>query len=179
MRTEIDKNKKQALVICGLCGLKQEVPANELTEPVDAYGEFIDIYYGKEEYERLYKRAEILESKKQYQELANVYSILADICLNNYREANKEYEKNKSEEDLENARKWKAQEEEYRRKSKDLYEKIESKELENVKSNDESIYEDVEEQQFQLEESKGEKYKKVKKGRTIDEILADKGFLEF
>ena len=46
MKTRISKKKKdEAVVICGACGKEQIVPANELSEPVDAYGEFIDIYF--------------------------------------------------------------------------------------------------------------------------------------
>ncbi|MHA1340383.1 MAG: hypothetical protein ACTSRZ_09245 [Promethearchaeota archaeon] len=179
IKTQIQKDKNEAIVICGFCGLKQVVPANELTEPVDAYGDFIDIYFAQEEYERLTKRAKKLEQKGQYRELAYVYSYLADICQSNYMEANREYEKNKSEEDLENARKWKRQEEEYRKLSKDLFEKIELKELEEGVSEEDSIYEDADEQEFQFEDNRAPKSKKVKRGRTLDEILEDKGFLEF
>lgn len=33
-----------AVVICGNCGIRKEVPINKISEPVDVYGDFIDIY---------------------------------------------------------------------------------------------------------------------------------------
>ena len=38
------------MVKCGHCGIENEVPAVDITEPVDAYGDFIDIYYKDQEY---------------------------------------------------------------------------------------------------------------------------------
>lgn len=168
-------NENEAIVICGSCGKEQSVSANEITEPVDYFGEFIDIYFAKQEYDRLMKRATRLKEKNQYSELATVYSYLVDICRSNSKEAFKEYEKSKSEEDLDYSRKWEEQSENYRKMSKEIFEKLELKELED--GNDESIYEDIEDSQFH--DGKTSSSKGVKRGRTLDEILDDKGFLEF
>lgn len=175
MKTRIKKGSATAKVICGTCGKEQEVKSNDLTEPVDAFGEFIDIYYGAQEYERLTNRAERLKDKQQYSELAFVYSYLADICENNSTEALKAYEETKSEEDLENAQLWKSQADEYRKESKDIFEKLELKELEDGIDED-NIYGDEEDHQFSDSQSPSQK---PKKGRDLEDILDDKGFLEF
>ncbi len=174
MKTKIDKTAQTAKIICGSCGKEQEVSANEITEPVDAFGDFIDIYFAAQEYERLVKRSKRLESKKQFSELAMVYSFLSDICNNNSKEALEEHEKTQSAEDLENAQKWKGQADVYMKMSKDIYMKLELKELED--GIEESIYEDEEADQFgDGKTSQG----KVKRGRELSDIIDDPGFLEF
>ncbi|MHA1268691.1 MAG: hypothetical protein ACTSPY_02785 [Candidatus Helarchaeota archaeon] len=45
---EVQKENKIAYLKCGNCKLEARVIATHLTEPVDAYGEFLDKYY--EEY---------------------------------------------------------------------------------------------------------------------------------
>jgi len=174
MKTKKMKDN-EAIVICGSCGKEQKVSANEISEPVDYFGEFIDIYFAKQEYDRLMKRATRLEKKNQYSELATVYSYLVDICKSNAKEAFREYEKTKSEEDFDFSRKWEEQAEMYKKKSKEIFEKLELKELEDGIV--ESIYEDIEDSQFH--DGKSASSKKAKRGRTLDEILDDKGFLEF
>ena len=57
--------------------------------------------------------------------------------------------------------------------SRDIYQKLELKELED--GIDDDVYEDVEDQQY----TDGKASKKPKRGRDLDEILDDKGFLEF
>ena len=57
------------MVICGFCGLEQEVEASQITEPVDAFGDFIDIYFKGQEYSRLLKRAQRLEDKQNFSKL--------------------------------------------------------------------------------------------------------------
>ena len=161
------------MVICGFCGLEQQVEASQITEPVDAFGDFIDIYFKGQEYSRLLKRAQRLEDKQNFSELALVYEILSDICKDNSNEALKEYETHHLDEDMENAQKWKAQSDEYFRLSRDIYQKLDLKELED--GVDDDIYEDEEAQQYS---SDGKTGKKPKRGRDLDEILDDKGFLE-
>lgn len=173
IKTRIEKDKSKAMVICGFCGLEQQVEANLITEPVDAFGDFIDIYFKGQEYNRLLKRAQRLEDKQFFSELALVYEILSDICNSNSNEALKEYEQHHLDEDMENAQKWKGQADEYFRLSRDIYQKLELKELED--GIDDDIYEDVEDQQY----TDGKTGKKPKRGRDLDEILDDKGFLEF
>ena len=175
MRTKIKKGNPIANVICGACGTEQEVMANSLTEPVDAFGEFIDIYFGEQEYQRLITRATRLEEKKQYSELAFVYSYLTDICKSNSAEALVAYEKSNSEEDIENAQKWKGQADEYFRMSKDIFQKLELKELEE--GIDDTVYEDEDEIQFSIDGKSTSG--KAKKGRELKDILDDPGFLEF
>lgn len=179
MKTKINKkNKMEAIVICGSCKKEQIVHANELTEAVDAYGDFIDIYFSGQELERLKKRAEKLKEKQQYSELASVYSYLADICQANAEEALREGEKNKSDEDLKQAQLWQAQSDAYRKDSKDLFEKLNLKELTDGVE-DSEVYEDTDEQEFDMDDPKKPSSGKAKKGRTLDDILEDKGFLEF
>jgi transcription elongation factor Elf1 len=173
IKTRIEKDKSKAMVICGFCELEQQVEASQITEPVDAFGDFIDIYFKSQEYSRLMKRAQRLEDKQNFSELALVYEILSDICKDNSNEALKEYEANHLEEDMENAQKWKAQSDEYFRLSRDIYQKLELKELED--GIDDDIYEDVEDQQYDSDSKNGTK---PKRGRDLDEILDDKGFLE-
>ena len=102
-----------------------------------------------------------------------MYEILSDICKDNSNEALKEYETHHLDEDMENAQKWKAQSDEYLRLSRDIYQKLDLKELED--GVDDDIYEDEEAQQYS---SDGKTGKKPKRGRDSDEILDDKGFLE-
>lgn len=160
------------MVICGFCGLEQEVDASQLTEPVDAFGDFIDIYFKSQEYTRLIKRVKRLEDKQNFSELALVYEILSDICKDNSNEALKEYELNHLQEDIDNAQAWKGQADEYFRLSRDIYQKLDLKEIED--GIDDDIYEDVEDQQY----TDGKSSTKPKRGRDLDEILDDKGFLE-
>lgn len=172
IKTRIEKNKSKAMVICGFCGLEQEVDASQLTEPVDAFGDFIDIYFKSQEYTRLIKRVKRLEDKQNFSELALVYEILSDICKDNSNEALKEYELNHLQEDIDNAQAWKGQADEYFRLSRDIYQKLDLKEIED--GIDDDIYEDVEDQQY----TDGKSSTKPKRGRDLDEILDDKGFLE-
>ena len=39
-----------ATVKCGYCGLTKDVIVNSISEPVDAFGDFIDIYYADQNY---------------------------------------------------------------------------------------------------------------------------------
>ncbi len=95
----------RVMVKCGHCGIENEVPAVDITEPVDAYGDFIDIYYKDQEYARLTKREDKLIEKGQFTELASVYSILADISQINATKFLEEYEKDKSSERFSHCRK--------------------------------------------------------------------------
>lgn len=167
-------DEKSAIVICGSCGKEQAVPSTDIFEPVDHFGGFIDIYYSKQEFDRLEKRAKRLEEKQKYSELAFVYSLLADICEINATEAFKDHEETKSEQAFESSQKWKKQGEDYRKESKDFFSRLKLKELED--GIDDSIYEDAEDSQFQDGKSTGNR---AKRGRSLEDILDDKGFLEF
>jgi len=45
---DVQREKRIAYLKCGNCKLEARIAANHLTEPVDAYGDFLDKYY--EEY---------------------------------------------------------------------------------------------------------------------------------
>ncbi len=46
IKVDLDKNNAWATVKCGSCGLEMNIDeVNELTEPVDIYGSFIDRFY--------------------------------------------------------------------------------------------------------------------------------------
>jgi len=167
-------DEKSAIVICGSCGKEQGVPSTDIFEPVDHFGGFIDIYFAKQEYDRLVKRAERLAEKEKFSELALVYSYLADLCEINANEALKDHEKTNNLEAFENSQKWKKKGEDYRKESKDFFLRLELKELED--GIDDSIYEDAEDSQFQDGKSSGDR---AKRGRSLEDILDDKGFLEF
>jgi len=53
VKVEINKNEGYAIVGCGACGVKKKVKINKLTEPVDAYSEFVDSFYEEEEEEEV------------------------------------------------------------------------------------------------------------------------------
>ncbi|MHA1819075.1 MAG: hypothetical protein ACTSU2_00975 [Promethearchaeota archaeon] len=173
------KGTNKAIVQCGSCGLEQEVDDVEIYEPVDHFGEFIDIYYSDQELARLKKRAERLENKQQWSELAFVYSYIADICNQNAKIAKEELDKQKSKDpDLQKTiDEWEAKEKEYRALSRDIFQKLELKELEE--GVEDELFENEDEQEFELVEDARAKKKKAKRGRDLDEILEDKGFLEF
>ena len=44
VKVEISKAEKTASVKCGNCKMELTIPAHDLMEPVDAYGEFVDAF---------------------------------------------------------------------------------------------------------------------------------------
>ena len=78
--TDIKKKGAFATVKCGNCGLTKEVLVNAISEPVDAFGDFIDVYYADQELLRLEKRIVRLKEENEWGELALSYSILSDLC---------------------------------------------------------------------------------------------------
>ncbi|GAH65149.1 unnamed protein product [marine sediment metagenome] len=62
-----------ATVKCGHCGLTKDVLINSISEPVDAFGDFIDIHYVDQELQRLEKRIGKLKKKNEWGELVLVY----------------------------------------------------------------------------------------------------------
>ena len=162
-------------VICGHCGVSQKVLKNDLTEPVDAFGDFIDIYYKDQEYARLTNREEKLWEKKQFTELTLVYSFLADNANVNAKKALEEYEKNKDPKDLEQAEMWKLTASKYIENEKRLQEQLDSGVIEDATL--ENIYEEAEDNPF--DEGEAKLSEKPKRRAKIEEILGDTGFLEF
>ena len=48
---KVENIRKSAIatVKCGHCGLTRDVLVNSISEPVDAFGDFIDMYYADQE----------------------------------------------------------------------------------------------------------------------------------
>lgn len=159
--TNIKKKGAFATVKCGNCGETKEVLVNSISEPVDAFGDFIDIFYADQEVQRLEKRIQKLKEENQWGELALSYSILSDLCR--VKAAILLEEENI---DLEEINDWKIKSERYKNLEKDALLKLESEELERgLKTDEESLF--------------AESETKIKKGRKINDIFDDPGFLEF
>ena len=162
--TDLKKKGAFATVKCGNCDLTKEVLVNSISEPVDAFGDFIDVFYADQELQRLEKRVEKLIKEKEYGEIALSYSILSDICKAKAAEALED----EDNVDIEEANKWKLRAEEYKNKEKDTLLKLDTEELERgIKTDDETLF-------AEHEESGG-----IKKEKKIDDIFEDPGFLEF
>ncbi|MFX0188217.1 MAG: transcription elongation factor 1 family protein [Candidatus Hodarchaeota archaeon] len=163
---KVENIRKSAIatVKCGHCGLTKDVLVNIISEPVDAFGDFIDIFYADQELQRLEKRVEKLLKDREYGELALSFSILSDICKAKAAEALED----EDNADLDQANKWKLRAEEYKRKEKDALQKLESEELERgIKTDEETLF-------TEHEEGSG-----LKKEKKIDDVFEDPGFLEF
>jgi transcription elongation factor Elf1 len=162
---KVENIRKSAIatVKCGHCGLAKEVLVNSISEPVDAFGDFIDIHYADQELQRLEKRVEKLKKKNEWGELALSYSILADICKAKAAEALEDEEKV----DIDEVNRWKIKAEEYKRLEKNAVVQLDSLELEKgIKTDDESLFTEHDESD-------------MKKEKKIEDIFDDPGFLEF
>ena len=162
---KVENIRKSAIatVKCGNCGLTKEVIVNSISEPVDAFGDFIDVYYADQELQRLEKRVEKLKKVNEWGELALSYAILSDICRA------KAAEELESEEgvDMEEVERWKLKAEKYKKLEKDAIRQLDTLELEKgIKTDEESLFSEVD----------GSDIKKEKK---IEDIFDDPGFLEF
>jgi len=156
------RNNAIATVKCGNCGLAKEVLINRISEPVDAFGDFIDIFYADQELQRLEKRIMKLEENDEWGELALSYSILSDIC----RAKAAILLEDEDNLDMDEINNWKMKAEAYKRKEKDALIKLESEEIEHgVKTDEESLF--------------SERESGVKSEKKIEEIFDDPGFLEF
>jgi transcription elongation factor Elf1 len=152
-----------ATVKCGYCGLTKDVIVNSISEPVDAFGDFIDIYYADQELQRLEKRIEKLKKENEWGELTLSYSILSDISRAKAAEA-LEDEDNVN---MDEVNKWKLKAEEYKRLEKEALLHLDSFELEKgIKTDDESLFSEHDESD-------------IKKEKKIEDIFEDPGFLEF
>ena len=153
-----------ANVKCGYCGLSKEVLVNSISEPVDAFGDFIDIYYADQELSRLEKRIIKLKKENELGELALCYSILSDICKAKAAIL-LEDEDNVNMDDVNS---WKLKAEEYKRREKDAIQQLNAEEMEHgIKTDDETLF-------AEHEETGG-----IKKEKKIDDVFSDPGFLEF
>ncbi len=159
--TDIKKKGAFATVKCGNCGVTKEVLVNSISEPVDAFGDFIDIYYADQELQRLEKRITKLKKENELGELALVYSILSDLCKVKAAVLLEEDDVN-----LDEVNDWKLKGEEYKRLEKDTILRLDKEELEHgVRTDEESLF--------------SERESKIKKERKIEDIFDDPGFLEF
>ena len=160
------KNIRKSLIAtvkCGHCGLTKDVLINSISEPVDAFGDFIDIHYADQELQRLEKRIEKLKKKNEWGELVLVYSILSDICKAKAAEALED----EDNVDLDVVNKWKIRAEEYIRLGKNALLQLDSLELEKgIKTDDESLFTEHDESD-------------MKREKKIEDIFDDPGFLEF
>jgi transcription elongation factor Elf1 len=148
-------------VKCGNCGLTKQVLVNSISEPVDAFGDFIDVFYADQELQRLEKRMQKLKEDNEWGELALSYSILSDLCKTKAAILLEEENIN-----MEEVNDWKLKAEQYKRLEKDALLKLETDELERgVRTDEESLF--------------AESDTKIKKERKIDDIFDDPGFLEF
>ena len=152
-----------ATVKCGHCGLTKDVLVNSISEPVDAFGDFIDIFYADQELQRLEKRIEKLKKENQWGDIALCYSILSDICRAKAAEALED----EDNADMEVATDWRMKAEEFKRKEKDALLKMEAEELERgIKTDEESLFTEHDESD-------------TKKEKKLEDIFSDPGFLEF
>ena len=134
---------------------------NSISEPVDAFGDFIDIFYADQELQRLEKRIQKLIDENEYGELVLSYSILSDLCKVKAGILLEEEDVN-----LDDVNEWKIRSEHYKKLEKDAILKLETDELERgLKTDEESLF--------------AERDSKIKKERKIEDIFDDPGFLEF
>ena len=159
--TNINKKGAFATVKCGNCGITKEVLINSISEPVDAFGDFIDIFYADQELQRLEKRILKLKQENQLGELALAYSILSDLCKVKAGILLEE-----DDVDLDVVNDWKMKSEEYKDLEKNTIVQLDAEELEHgVRTDEESLF--------------SERESKIKKERKIEDIFDDPGFLEF
>ena len=162
---KVENIRKSAIatVKCGHCGLTKEVLVNSISEPVDAFGDFIDIFYADQELQRLEKRIAKLKQKNEWGELVLCYSILTDLCKAKAAEALED----EDNVDLEEVNRWKTKAEEYKRQEKNALLQLDTLELEKgIKTDDESLFTEHDDSD-------------MKKEKKIDDIFDDPGFLEF
>ncbi len=159
--TNINKKGAFATVKCGNCGLTKEVLVNSISEPVDAFGDFIDVFYADQELLRLEKRILKLKKENQLGELALSYSILSDLC-----KVKAGILLDEDDVDLDIVNDWKMKSEEYKQLEKNTIVRLDAEELEHgVRTDEESLF--------------SERESKIKKERKIEDIFDDPGFLEF
>ena len=157
------KDVSLATVKCGHCGLSKEVILFSIGEPVDAFGDFIDVFYADQELQRLEKRIEKLKKDKEYGELALSYSILSDLC-NAKAMLLMDDADNFSEEEYQG---WRKKAVTYKNLEKSALKQLDADELEHgIKTDEDSLFSEHEESD-------------IKKERGIKDIFEDPGFLEF
>jgi len=151
-----------ATVKCGNCALSKEVLVNSISEPVDAFGDFIDLFYADQELQRLEKRIPKLKQEKEYGELALCYAILSDICR-----AKASLLLEEEDIDMEEVNLWKLRAEKYKKMEKEVVLTLDTEELEKgLKTDDDSLFTEHDDTS-------------MKKEKKIDDVFSDPGFLEW
>lgn len=164
VKVENLKKAAFATVKCGHCALNKDVLVNSISEPVDAFGDFIDIFYADQEIQRLEKRLPKLKSEGEWGEVALAYSILSDLCK---AKAAQLMEEEDEEIDMDEVQEWRMRSEKYKRLEKDAILTLDTEELERgIKTDDESLFAEHEDSD-------------IKKEKEIEEVFDDPGFLEF
>jgi len=162
----VENIKKQdgfAKVKCGHCGLEKEVLINSISEPVDAFGDFIDVFYADTELQRLEKGIAKLKENNEWGELALSYSLLSSLCRIKVAQLLEE----EDNADINEINDWKAKAEKYKRLEKDVLLKLETEELEEgIKTDEDSLFSEHDESD-------------IRKKRDIEDVFEDPGFLEF
>ena len=159
--TDIKKRGAFATVKCGNCELEKVVLINSISEPVDAFGDFIDIFYADQELLRIEKRVKKFIVENKWGEVALSYSILSDLC-----KVKAAILLDEDDVDLDEVNNWKTKAEEFKRLEKDALLTLDTEELERgVRTEEESLF--------------AESETKIKKERKIEDIFDDPGFLEF
>jgi len=159
--TDLKKKGAFATVKCGNCGLTKDVLVNSISEPVDAFGDFIDVYYADQELQRLERRIKKLKEDHEWREIPFAYSILSDLCKIKAGILLEEEDVN-----LDEVNDWKMKAEEYKKLEKDAILNLDTEELERgFRTDEESLF--------------AESETKIKKERKIEDIFDDPGFLEF
>lgn len=164
VKVENLKKAAFATVKCGHCELNKDVLVNSISEPVDAFGDFIDIFYADQEIQRLEKRLPKLKTEGEWGEVALAYSILSDLCK---AKAAQLMEEEDEEIDMDEVQEWRMRSEKYKRLEKDAILTLDTEELEKgIKTDDESLFAEHEDSD-------------IKKEKEIEEVFDDPGFLEF
>ena len=156
-----------ATVKCGHCGLSKEVLVNSISEPVDAFGDFIDVHYADQELQRLEKRIIKLKIDNELGELGELalcYSILSD--LSKVKAALLMEDEDNI--DMEEVNDWNMKATHYKSLEKETISRLDSEELERgIRTDDETLF-------AEHEETGG-----IKKEKKIEDVFSDPGFLEF
>ncbi|MBY8981593.1 MAG: hypothetical protein KGD57_01480, partial [Candidatus Lokiarchaeota archaeon] len=143
--------------------LEKEVLINSISEPVDAFGDFIDIYYADTELQRLEKGILKLKENNEWGELALTYSLLSNLCRIKAAQLLEDEENI----DMEEINDWKIKSEKYKRLEKDVILKLETEELdEGIRTDEDSLFSEHDESD-------------IRKKRDINDVFEDPGFLEF
>ena len=137
---------------------------NSISEPVDAFGDFIDIHYADQELQRLEKRIKKLKIENEFGELALCYSILSDLCRVKATLL-MEDEDNMNMDDVND---WNMRAAHYKNLEKETISRLDAEELDRgIKTDDETLF-------AEHEETGG-----IKKEKKIEDVFSDPGFLEF